>query len=699
MSIISTQYYRPPFPENKYWSDDLKLIKDTGFDCIQLWAVWSWIEPEPGKFIFDDYEKLFELAEKNGLKVIISTIAELHPFWIHRIVPDSYMVTQKGHKVISSLRSESNTGLTPGGCFDNPKVLELMGKFLDTTARRFKDFANLLAWDCWNELRWHRLADDYVCYCDHTVNNYRSWLKKKYGSLEGLNEIWKRRYCSWDDVFPSKHPWRPYTDHIEFCSFLTDRAQEHTKFRADTIRNIDDKHIISAHSAKPCIRPGLPDYEQPLSRGNDWNLSRHLDTYGTSCFPFGDGEQIGINDRHFLYTMKAGYSSAGPKPFWLSEFQGGPVRFGPAIMPAVEADRQQRYLWMAIGTGVKLINIWTWRDEVFSMESEGYGLAGNDGQARDRLKAFELTSRVLRQNKEIFESCRPTRAMVGLIFNPDNYFLTWARDENIDSIAKNIQGYGTALENVCINYSIIESNNFENLNDYKVVILTSSLIVGQELREKIIRFVEMGGTLIVESETDSFTRSGFYNYPQQRPLLKAFGLEEIGKRKLKTSEVKVTIHNNIFNIILPEWINPIKPVSGEIKDLSQESIFVQKKHKEGQIIVLPNSLGCIYDSKPYRDFENMMKNLCGLAKIKPLIESNKEESDLFARVADSNDCKLLFISSPNFKGKMNIKTTMTGYRKVEDLFNKTAVNLTADEELPIKLDFSERSYAVLKFSN
>ncbi len=699
MSILSTQYYRPPFPENKYWADDFKLIKDSGFDCVQFWAIWSWIEPEPGKFVFDDYEQLFELADKTGLKVIISTIAELHPFWIHRVVPDSYMVTQKGHKVMSSLRTESNTGLTPGGCFDNSRVLERMKLFLESTVERFMNMPNLYAWDCWNELRWHRLADDYVCFCDHTINNYRSWLKKKYGSLKQLNEMWKRRYCSWEDVFPSKLPLRPYTDHIEFCRFLSQRAEEHMKFRSDTIREVDDSHIISAHSAKPCIRPGLPESEQPLSRGNDWSLSKHLDTYGTSCFPFGDDEQIGINDQHFLFTMKAGYSSAGTKPFWLSEFQGGAVRFGTIIMPAVQADKQQRYIWIALGTGVKLINIWTWRDEIFGLESEGYGLAGNDGQASNRIKAFKDTSEILKQNQALFSSCKPAQAEVGVIFNPDNYFLNWACEENIDKTSKNIQGYACALEKMCINYSVIESNNYKNFNDYKVLILVSSLIIGEELRDMIIDFVEAGGTLIMESETDSFNDEGFYHYPQQRPLLKAFELKEIGKRNHNISYVKVTIGTNSFDINLPKWINPVDSVTGELKDFSEASIFVQKKCKKGQVIILPGSIGYLYDNKNYIDFEKMIYSLCEHAKVKPIIETNNINIDLFARICDCEDGKLLFISSPDYKKKINVRIPTLGHRYIEDLFNKSTKDLGNKKDFSITLDFSKQSYTVLKLSS
>ncbi|HUV90613.1 MAG TPA: beta-galactosidase, partial [Anaerolineae bacterium] len=59
---LGVQYYRPPFPEQKYWEDDFARIKDCGLNTVQLWVLWGWVEPKPGRFYFDDYDRLVELA-------------------------------------------------------------------------------------------------------------------------------------------------------------------------------------------------------------------------------------------------------------------------------------------------------------------------------------------------------------------------------------------------------------------------------------------------------------------------------------------------------------------------------------------------------------------------------------------------------------------------------------------------------------
>ena len=144
MINLGTQYYRPPFPESCYWEEDMKRIAASGLNAVQLWVVWSWVEPAPGKFRFDDYDRLIELAAANGLGVVLSTIAAIHPYWIHNEVPGSRMVDNMGNEVVSSNRGEIHFGLTPGGCFDHPGVWP--GLLLPLYAQRLPRLAQGALW-------------------------------------------------------------------------------------------------------------------------------------------------------------------------------------------------------------------------------------------------------------------------------------------------------------------------------------------------------------------------------------------------------------------------------------------------------------------------------------------------------------------------------------------------------------------------
>ena len=80
MILLGAQYYRPPFPNEKYWRDDLKKMADSGLNTVQLWVKWAWVEPAPEEFRFDDYDRLVSEADRAGLGVVLSTIAEIQPY-------------------------------------------------------------------------------------------------------------------------------------------------------------------------------------------------------------------------------------------------------------------------------------------------------------------------------------------------------------------------------------------------------------------------------------------------------------------------------------------------------------------------------------------------------------------------------------------------------------------------------------------
>ena len=142
---------------------------DMGLGRIGAWSLDA----------FDDYDQLMALAGRHGLGVVLSTIAEVQPQWIHRLVPDSEMVTRNGRKVLSSNRSECHFGLTPGGCTDHPDIWKRMSGFISATVTHFRNHPQLRAWDIWNELRWQVNAEDLVCYCPHTLAAFRAWLGRQ----------------------------------------------------------------------------------------------------------------------------------------------------------------------------------------------------------------------------------------------------------------------------------------------------------------------------------------------------------------------------------------------------------------------------------------------------------------------------------------------------------------------------------------
>ncbi len=592
MIRLGAQYYRPPFPNDRYWKDDMVRMADAGMNTVQLWVKWAWVESAPGQFRFEDYDRLVELAGKSGLGVILSTIAEIHPYWIHREVPDSEMVDNFGRKVVSSNRGECHFGLTPGGCFDHPGVWERMARFLTETANRYKTAPNLVGWDVWNELRWCVNADALVCFCPHTIRRFREWLDKKHGGLDGLNRAWLRRYSCWDDVVPGKLARSPYTETMAFQHFITVRANEHALDRYRTVKSADPAHAVTVHGDSPSVLHGghYPG-GTALHRGNDWAFADSLDGIGCSSFPHWGG----MDDADYAARINAVRSAARGKRIWLSEVQGGRASHGFQTHTPVPPADQQRWFWTGVANGAEAVLFWCWRDEVFGCESGGFGIVGADGHAEERVAAMRKTGELIRRHEKLLEGYSPDRPQVGVWFSPQAYYLHWNEEGHGGTAQSALQGYCRALTRQHIPYAVVEEEHLDVLKDIKVLFMPRAIVLDEPTAEALERFVKNGGMLVVESEFGAFASNGVYRYPEDRLLARLVGVREIGRRSLERDYVDLHYAGRELRLPARQWLTPYAGGIGTVlAEWNGSPLALDCPAGRGRVVLLGAYLGDAY---------------------------------------------------------------------------------------------------------
>lgn len=635
---LGVQYYRAPFPDAKYWEEDFRRIRESGLNTVQLWISWGWVEATPDRFVYDDYDRLVELAGKHHLGLVLSTIAEIQPNWIHRVIPGCELVDNRGNRIRSVARCEHHFGLTPGGCTDHPEVWRRMARFLEMTGRRYAGLAHLRGWDVWNELRWNVHADAPVCYCEHTLAAFRDWLKERFGSLEGLNAAWKRRYAEWVDVEPGRGPDLPYTEMIAFEEFICARAAAHARRRYEILKAADPEHPVTAHAADPSPLMAGGATEFAVNRGNDWALAEVLDGIGCSSFP----QWAGIDDADFGMRIDMVRSAAGKKKLWLSELQGGRAAVGFEIFGKVHASRQQRWLWNGLASGADTLLIWCWRDEVFGRESSGFGLDGNDGLAPERLEAIKITGSLWEKHAALFDHYRPDPAAVGILFSPQSYFLDWAQEADAARMRDALTGYARALTRNSVPCRFLEATRTECFRECKIIFLPRVPVLDPAQEEALLEFVREGGVLFAESEAGAFSSAGFYRYPEDRFTVPA-GVVEIGRRTLEEEWLSVEMEGFRYRLKGDQWLTP--PVGA-----APDELFSVRKFGQGRIIYCGTYLGNAYRRTPYADFERLIRDLVRLAEATPAIEviSPPPEPDnfLYLKYGRSEGKSLLFVFFP-----------------------------------------------------
>jgi beta-galactosidase len=632
MITLGAQYYRPPFPDARYWDDDFAQIARSGLNTVQLWVLWGWVEPSPGEWIFDDYDRLVETAARHRLGVVLSTISEIQPYWIHREVAGSEMIDNMGNKVISSHRRECHVGMTPGGCIDHPRVWEHMAAFFSTVATRYRSAPNLTAWDAWNETRWNVNADGFVCYCPHTLQAFRAWLTERYGSLEGLNQAWRRRYRSWDDVLPGKMPERTYTEMMAFEHFLTWRSVQHGKARCALIKSIDPSRPVTIHDAAPSVMHGADRYPvgTALHRGNDWFYADALDGIGCSSFPVWED----IDDPNFSARISYITSAARGKHIWLSELQGGRAATGDTPHKPVPPDRQQRWLWRGLAGGADTILFWCWRDEVFGRESAGFGIVGKDGYADARVAALQKTGQLLKRHAALIEGFRADAAEVGVLFSPQSYYQNWAHHGTALMAQRALQGYTRALILRNIPYLVVEEEHLDALQGLKVLFMPRTNVVDAEVAASLSAFVRQGGTLFAEAECGAFGSNGIYRYPNERFLAELTGISDIGRRALVGDSIDVTLDGKSYRLPGKQWLTPFPRQQGTVLAEHEEgSLLTDVAVAKGRVLLCGTYLG-----EPYfegsseavetyapccQDFEHFVEALVARAGVVPPVTAGE----------------------------------------------------------------------------
>lgn len=339
------------------WTHDLRQIKELGFNTVRTWVEWTACEPRPGEFHFENLRLLVRLARETGLKLFIQVYVDSAPDWVGRKYPDSLFVAQSGAAIPSQA--------APGFCFDHAGVRQAVLDFYRAVAREVKDDSNFVGFDIWSEphiINWAII--DFVpnasfCYCPHTQERFRNWLKARYGMLENLNAAWYRTFEDWKQVEPPRFGTiLSYTDYIDWKNFIAVKLAEDMGMRAEAVREINPRPVVTSHAAVPSI------FTSPMSGDgtpDDRLMAEQLDYYGTSIYPKHSTPSThwSLMTRAVAvdFTRSMNLKNGG---FCIGELQGGFGVRGTIVGDPITPEDHRNWLWSILAKGARSVNIYAY---------------------------------------------------------------------------------------------------------------------------------------------------------------------------------------------------------------------------------------------------------------------------------------------------------------------------------------------------
>jgi beta-galactosidase GanA len=538
--IFGAQYYRPPFPTREHWSRDLAAMRKLGFNTVKFWAVWNWIETEPGKFDFSEIRELRAVARREGLKVVVNTIPEGAPAWTIKGNEDAFYRTARGEAITFGGPANLPSAGWPGFCVDKPEAAALVERFVEAVAADCRDDPNVIAIDVWNEPHLEPMFDyrtELLCYCDHSRARFREWLQAKYGDLDKLNNTWFRRHASWDEIEPPPR-FGTWTDMMDWRRFCVDNLARQLRGRVAAARRGAPGIPVQTHVAYSAVLGNKLAGGLANELGDEFSLAKEVDIFGLSSFPKwlqqgtdpkkagqqGTGRQG--TEHAFVHLAHAEMvaEASREKSFYQVELQGGGGKAG-LLGGAVPTARDiQIWNYNLVAAGGKGVLYWQWAAEPAGVESPGFGLVRYDGGPTPRsIAAGRCASELVDPRLDLARRVLPVN---GIYISRKSQLLCFAADRREDLYAGSIAGvyraaYAASLPVRFVHEDYIDTMMAEGLQVLYVPMALS--LDGNEIAA-MRRFVEAGGLLIGEAAFGLYDGTGLLD-EASTALGELFGLE------------------------------------------------------------------------------------------------------------------------------------------------------------------------------
>ncbi len=497
-----------PLAKKEAWRRDLRQIKALGFNTVRCWMDWATGEPAEKQYRFDTLGVLLELAEQEGLKVLLQVYMDSAPDWVGRKYPDSLFVSSNGDRIVP----ESS----PGYCMDHPGVRAADLAFYAALAERARKSPAFAGWDLWSEphvINWATPTYIYnpeFCFCPNTLKRFRGWLQRKYGSLDALNRSWYRGYANWDEVQPNKlSTILSYTDYIDWKTFIADKLAEDLRARYEAVKRVAPDRVATSHAA------GVGLFSSPHwweGQSDDWSMAKQVDFYGTSFYPkhsAGVDRDVAWRAALLDFTRSFGYSGKG-RGFYIGELQGGFGTIALNVSPTVTPADLRVWTWSALARGAKGICYYAWYPMSSGYESGGFGLIQLDGTLTERSRVAGEIASVVDHNQRLFLEARPPRAQVAAVYNPLSYFVGGRQRA---AAYGGPQGEAGGIErdsmlgvyralfptNVPLDFIHINELSPDLLRQYKLVYLQYPLMIPESSVAPLTEYVRAGGALVAEA--------------------------------------------------------------------------------------------------------------------------------------------------------------------------------------------------------
>lgn len=472
--------YNPEQWTPDVWAEDARLMRQAGVNLASVGIfAWSALEPEPGTYTLDWLAEVIDLLHDHGVGVDLATPTASPPPWMGHRWPETLPVTADGVRLGWGSRNHY--------CASSPVYRERCRVIVDRLLDRFADHPAVVMWHVGNEY-----GTD--CHCDLCADRFRSWLRDRYGDLDGLNAawgtaFWSQRYSAWEEVIP------PRT-----APYLINPSQQldYRRFTSDQLLDLyrDQRSMIIDRTAGVPVTTNLMRF---YVNGDYRSWAPHLDVIADDAYPDPNDPESPVEAGLTSDLMRSLGRSGGTDRGWmLMEQAAGAVNWRGHNV-AKTPQRQRLESLRAIGRGASGSCYFQWRASVYGTERFHAALVPHAGEDSDRWQMVVDHGQELKRLGPLLAGQEHDRvdAEVAIIFDWPSW---WASSEaalpsNRLKALDQVQAWYRPLWRSGVTTDIVAS--VDDLSGYRAVLAPSAYLLTDEATANLRDYVAGGGTLLL----------------------------------------------------------------------------------------------------------------------------------------------------------------------------------------------------------
>jgi beta-galactosidase len=547
---------------------DIQLMKAAGLNAVRMGHLaWDSYEPSEGKFDFEWFDKVMDMMNQAGIKVILDIAIRPAPIWLHAKFPSISIVDPNGDKQYPNHRYMDDVG--------DPNYQKYALRFTDTISKRYGKHPALIAFGIDNES-----GDGPISYSETVRQRFIEWLKKKYTNLENLNKAWatqrwSRKINHFEEIgLPVTGAKNGAPEKIlDFRLFVSDEVNQ-LLFKVLDKVNVNAPNVLTNTNAWYYSSLKYFDYAQIAYSGK-------MTRQGAGFYP-GNSLTTNWGVMHALFGISR-IQFESTNPFWCSEF---------TTMTAVpNSIRKSAYATLMYGN--QMVCGWTWQSMHGGEEQYLEGMIDWDGIPNRKYEEYKKIATEFKKIEKFFPY-KP-QAEVGLAFSFPSQISSSYFPEQHETQLQDCFGI-FYFRNMDARVLEITKSQLK----YKLLIVPGVAVMDEKTAAKIRDFVKNGGTVIMTSNSAIVDESGQV-FSSARPgrLSDVFGirvgsyeetetLNEISRKSYKGKKLEFTYkgkaidtESSRFDIIESKGAEIIGSITSLDKDYP---IMTSNKYGKGRAI-------------------------------------------------------------------------------------------------------------------